>query len=201
VIGAAGGKGLIVGKPEYCLILDALDGNGHMKHNHRYTTLEAKMGKKYDLPKGCQWPVKISAVITDIKTYRTDLEVRASTFTLQSYFQKDRVQMKKEGMIGILDCYYSPDGKAFPPSDTPLVDVWVRAVEKEAWASSRLQSEQIQRLVREHLDYVSSNEAWNDHWWLGITWLGKSKKIEFKSRINGTWKTGETITRLVSRDL
>ena len=159
------------------------------------------MGSKNNPPKGCQWPVKISAVVADIKAYKPELEVRSSAFQLQSYFQKDRVKMKEEGLIAILDCYYSPDGKAYPASDSPLVNVWVRAVEKEAWASSRIQGEQIQHLVHQHLDYVSSNKAWNAPWWMGLTWLGKSGKIEFKSRINGNWKDGETVTRLVARDL
>jgi hypothetical protein len=34
VIASAGGKGLIARNPEYCLILDALDGNGHVKQCH-----------------------------------------------------------------------------------------------------------------------------------------------------------------------
>jgi len=55
-------------------------------------------------------------------------------------------------------------------------------------------------LVRKHLEYVSRNNAWNAHWWLGISWLGKSERIEFKSRIKGDWKNGETVTRFVLRD-
>lgn len=159
------------------------------------------MSSKHDLPKGCQWPVKINAVVSDIKAFRPDLDVRATTFPLQSYRQKVRLQMKKDCIIAILECHYSPEGRAYPPSsDTPHVDIWVHAVEKELWANSQVQSEHIQRLVHEHLEFISLNNAWGTLWWLGINWLGKSKKIEFKSRIKGDWRNGETFTRLVNRE-
>ncbi len=46
------------------------------------------MGSKHDLPKGCQWPVKISAIVADVKAYRPQLEVRFSTFGNQAYRQQ-----------------------------------------------------------------------------------------------------------------
>lgn len=158
------------------------------------------MSRSNQLPKGHQWPVKASVIVSDVNAYRPDLDVRSVAFPMQSYFQRDRIKMIQEGKIHVLDCYYSPDGRAFPPSDSPHVDVWIRAVEKESWAQANVRPEQILHLVHEHLDYVTSNKAWNAHWWLGISWLGKVRKLEFSSRINGTWKTGETFTRLIATD-
>jgi hypothetical protein len=127
--------------------------------------------------------------------------VRTSTFSLQSYFQKDREQMKKAGQISILDCFYSPDGQVYPPSDVPLVTLWVQAVRKEEWVNSHLQSEQILRVLREHLEYVSKNQAWDAPWQLSMTWLGKSCQIECKSRINRLKSGEEELTRHVAREL
>jgi len=163
--------------------------------------MEPKMGKKNDLPKGCQWPAKISALISEIKTHRPTVDVRTSTSPLQAYFQKDREQMKKVGNISILDCFYSPDGKVYPPSDVPLVTLWVQAVKKEEWVSSQLQSEQILRVLREHLEYVSRNQAWDAPWQFSMTWLGKSGQIECKSRINRLKSGEEALTRHVGREL
>jgi len=154
------------------------------------------MSKKNQLPKGHQSPVRASAIVSDIKNFSSALDVRSHTFKLQSFSQKNRERMKREGEIHILDCYYTPDGTVFPPSEIPHVDVWIHAVEKETWTRSGVRSEQIQRLVREHLDYVSANEAWNTCWRLSIKWLGQRKMLEHSSRLDFR----EEVTRLVERD-
>ena len=159
------------------------------------------MSRKSDLPKGCQWPVNISALVAEIRTHRPELEVNTSTISQQAYRQKKREQMRKEGKISILDCDYSPDGQVFPPSDTPRVSLSVRAVEKEAWTKSRVRSEQIQRILREHLEYVSKNQAWDAPWRLAISWLGASSTLECKTQINRLKRGEEALTRHVAREL
>ncbi len=107
--------------------------------------------------------------------------------------------MRDEGIISISDCHFWPDGRAFPPSGIPCVDIWIYAVESKLWFEAQIQSEQIQYLVRDHLEFVSLNNAWNTYWSLGVKWLGKCRKIELTSRIKGDWKNGEITTRLVNR--
>jgi hypothetical protein len=51
VIEAAGGKTPIPANPEYCLVLDALDENGHMKHNGQARTLGPDHGLKISMQK------------------------------------------------------------------------------------------------------------------------------------------------------
>ena len=98
------------------------------------------MSKKNTLPRSFVFPVKLSALKSEIHKYNPDIGIRQDTLVLQSMFQKDRQEMKRQGELGLVECFYASNGWG---GREPIVVLWMQAIKKDDWLKSGLESEQI----------------------------------------------------------
>jgi hypothetical protein len=112
---------------------------------------------------------------SEIHKYNPDIGIRQDTLVLQSMFQKDRQEMKRQGELGLIECFYARNGWG---GREPIVVLWMQAIKKDDWLKSGLESEQILRLFREEMAFVAKDQEWDAHWRFRITWHAKLNQFE-----------------------